>query len=140
MQATVNNTAENKLRRPKGLTLRLVVLALVMLAIAGVATLVGSLFFSTGTQTALIALVACLVSALLAHVAGEYPKGDPFIAARMAVQIVVRTALPFLVAVWGLYFAEPPLDKSLVLYMILFYLIGLVVEVQLSLNRLNAEK
>jgi len=76
----------------------------------------------------------------LAHVAGEYPKGDPFIAARMAVQIVVRTALPFLVAVWGLNFADPPLEKSLVLYMILFYLVGLVAEVQLSLSRLNAEK
>lgn len=140
MQATVNNSSENKSSLAKSLTLRLVVLALVMLVTAAVAVIVGSVFFNTGTQTALIALVTCLVSALLAHVAGEYPKGDPFIAARMAVQIVVRTAMPFLVAIWGLNFAEPPLEKSLVLYMILFYLVGLVAEVQLSLSRLNAEK
>ena len=140
MQATVNKSAGNKSILARSLMLRLAVLALVMLAVAGVAVLVGSLFFNTGTQTALIALVVCLVSTLLAHVAGEYPKGDLYIAARMAVQIVVRTALPFLVAIWGLNFAEPPLEKSLVSYIILFYLVGLVAEVQLSLIRLNAEK
>jgi hypothetical protein len=57
----------------------------------------------------------------------------------MALQIVARTLLPFVVAVWGLYFAEPPLEKSLVLYMILFYLVGLVADVQLSLGRIKAE-
>lgn len=138
MQATVNNSTKDNSSPPKSLALRLVILAVVMLAVAAAAILVGVLFFKTSAQTALIALLTCLVSALLAHVAGEYPKGDPFIAARMAVQIVVRTALPFLVALWGLNFAEPPLEKSLVLYMILFYLVGLVAEVQLSLNRLNA--
>ncbi len=140
MQATVNNSVENNSSSPKSLAFRLVVLALVMIALAAVCIVAGSLFFKTGIQTALIALVSCLVSALLAHVAGEYPKGDAYIAARMAVQIVVRTALPFLVAVWGLYFAQPPLEKSLVLYMILFYMVGLVAEVQLSLGRLNAQK
>lgn len=139
MQATVDNSID-KTSLLRSLMSRLVVLALVMIAVAAVSILVGCVFFQTGIQTALIALAACLVSALLAHVAGEYPKGDVYVAARMAMQIAVRTALPFLVALWGLYFVQPPLEKSLVLYMILFYMVGLVAEVQLSLGRLNVEK
>lgn len=122
------------------LPLRLVVLASVVVVSAIVAGLIGVLFFSTPIQVVVIAFLACLVSALLAHLAGEYPKGDPYIAARMAVQMVVRTSVPAVVTLWGLYFAEPPLEKSLVLYMILFYFAGLITDVQLTLARLNQEK
>ena len=122
----------------KGIGYRLVVLAIVVAGVGVVAGLVGTSFFQADWKTAAIALAACLVSTLLAHVAGEYPEGDELIMARMAVQMVVRSALPFLVAVWGIYFADPPFEKSLVFYMILFYLVGLVVDVQLSLARLKA--
>ena len=123
----------------KDLGFRLALLAVVVLGVGVVATLLGMMLFQTELTTAAIALVACLVSALLAHVAAEYPKGDELITARMTLQMVVRTALPFVVAVWGIYFSEPPLEKSLVFYMILFYLVGLVAEVQLSLARLRSE-
>ena len=123
----------------RGIGFRLALLAIVVVFAAVVFTSIGTLLFQTDLKTPAIALVACLVSALLAHVAGEYPKGDELVMARMAMQMVVRSALPFLVAVWGIYFADPPLEKSLVFYMILFYLVGLVADVQLSLARLNAE-
>lgn len=123
----------------RNIVFRLVLLAIVVFGAGVVATLLGMVVFQTGWKTAAIALFACLVSALFAHVAGEFPKGDELIAARMALQMVVRSVLPFVVAVWGIYFSEPPLEKSLVFYMILFYLIGLVAEVQLSLARLRIE-
>jgi len=97
MQAAMENSVPSR-----GLTRRLSLLSAVVLGSAALITLLGVLLFETSFQTAAIALVACLISALLAHVAGEYPKGDEFIAARMAVQVVVRTALPIIVAIWGL--------------------------------------
>ena len=121
----------------KGIGSRLALLAIIVAGVGVVAALVGTLLFQADWKTAAIALAACLVSTLLAHVAGEYPKGDELIMARMAVQMVVRSALPFLVAVWGIYFVDPPFEKSLVFYMILFYLVGLVVDVQLSLARIK---
>jgi len=124
----------------QGLGPRLLLLAMVVLAVGVPVAAVGVLLLGTSLKAAVVALVACLVSALLAHVAGEYPQGDMLIMARMAVQMVVRTALPFLVAVRGFYFVEPPFEKSLVFYMILFYMVGLVAEVQLSLARLDAGK
>ncbi len=119
---------------------RLVLLGLIVSVFGLIAMVIGTMVFKTDTKTGLIALVTCLISSVLAHIASEYPKGDLLVMARMAVQIVVRTILPFVVAVWGIYFAQPPLEKSLVFYMILFYMVGLVVDVQLSLTRLNAEK
>ena len=130
MQAGMWNRASSQ-----GLGPRLVLLAIVVLGSTVIASVVGVLLFSTGFKTLLVALAACLVSSLLAHVAGEYPKGDELVMARMAVQMVVRGALPFLVAVWGIYFVDPPFEKSLVFYMILFYLVGMVADVQLSLAR-----
>lgn len=118
---------------------RLAILALALTACAAVAGFVGVWMLGGSLQILLFAFLPCLVGALLAHVAGEYPKGDLYIMARMAVQIVVRTLPPFVVAVWALYFVEPPLDKSLVFYMILFYLVGLVMDVQMSLARLKSE-
>lgn len=123
----------------KGLGFRLCLLAIIVSVVAIVVILVGALLFQADLKCGLVALVACLLSTLLAHVAGVYPKGDELIMARMAVQMVVRSALPFLVAVWGIYFADPPFEKSLVFYMILFYLVGLVADVQLSLARLKAD-
>ena len=139
MQATVDNQIETPGVAPKSLTTRLLLLGLLMLVVAAVVLAISVGLFQANLQTGLIALAACFISALGAHVCGEYPKGDVYIMARMALQMVVRTALPFVVSIWGLYFAEPPLEKSLVFYMILFYLVGLVADVQMSLARLKAE-
>ena len=123
----------------KGLVTRLGYLAVIVSVVAVVAALTGTLLFDADIKTAAIAWLVCLVSALAAHASSEYPKGNEFIQARMAIQMLLRTGLPMLVAIWGIYFALPPLEKSLVFYMILFYLVGLVVDVQLNISRLNAE-
>ena len=124
---------------PAGLRKRLLILTAVMLLSGALIILAGVLLFKSDLSTATVALVTCLISSLLAHVAGEYPRGDLYFTARLAIQMMVRTGLPFAVALWGLYFAEPPLETSLVFYMILFYLIGLVTDVQLNLSRLNSQ-
>ena len=132
MLAAIENPTEDK-----SLMIRLAMLAGIMVVGGFILIALGVTLFHTELRPAVIAFITCLVSALVAHVAGEYPKGDVYIMARMAVQMVVRTSLPLVVAIWGLYFAEPPLEKSLVFYMILFYFIGLITDVQLSLARLK---
>lgn len=133
MQAATENSVPSP-----GLARRLGLLSVVVVSFSALITLLGVMLFNASFQTAVIALLACLISALLAHVAGEYPRGDEFVMARMAIQVVARTSLPVVVVIWGLYFTEPPLEKSLVFYMIFFYLVGLVTDVQLSLARLRS--
>jgi len=50
MQATVNSSTEDNSSLPRSLTMRLVILAVVMLALAAVAIAVGVLVFKTGTH------------------------------------------------------------------------------------------
>jgi hypothetical protein len=120
------------------LPIRLVVVAVVMLLAGAIAAVIGVLLFQTSLTSVLVALIACLAATLLAHVAGEYPRGDVYFAARLAIQLVVRAGIPFVVAVCGLYFVKPPLETNLVFYMILFYLVGLLTDVPLNLARLKA--
>ena len=117
---------------------RLLVVAACLFLSALVVVPLGMFVFQTSLQTALLAFFVCLVAALVAHVAGEYPEGNEFIMARMAIQMAVRTVLPFVAALWAINFANPPFEKSLVFYIIVFYLIGLVVDVQLNLARIKA--
>ena len=121
------------------LTSRMMVLSAVMLLAGVLVVAIGVGVFGTGVYEALLGWAVCTIAAVLAHIGGEYPRGDFNFAARLAIQMVVRTVPPFAVALWGTNFAEPPLEKSLVFYMILFYLIGLVTDVQLSLARLKTE-
>ncbi len=121
------------------LPVRLAVVAMVMLMAGAVVALVGILLFQTSWSSVCVAFLTCLLSTLLAHVAGEFPRGDMYFAARLAIQMVVRTGIPFLVALGGLYFVKPPLETNLVFYMILFYLIGVLTDVPLNLARLNAD-
>ncbi len=116
----------------------LALLALILASIGIVVMLVGTSIFGSSVPVVLLAWSICFLSTLLAHAAGEYPLGDSYFAARMALQLVVRTVPPFVVAVWALHFAAPPLERGLVFYMILFYLIGLIADVRLTIGRLNA--
>ena len=111
-----------------------------VMIVAGIVIIgVGSGLLGASLSNALIAWSVCTVSALLAHVGGEYPKGTHNFAARMAIQMVVRTVIPFGVALWGVKFAEPPLETSLVFYILSFYLVGTLVDVQLHVRRLKSE-
>ena len=118
---------------------RRLLLLLAIMVVSGVVIIgLGVLVMGTPWFEALLGWGVCTVAALLAHIGGEYPRGDFNFAARMAIQMVVRTAPPFLVALWGINFAEPPLETSLVFYILSFYLIGLTVDVQLHVWRLKA--
>lgn len=115
----------------------LLLLALMVLAGMSIMAL-GVIVFGTGWFEAVLGWAICTIAALVAHVGGEYPRGDFNFAARMAIQMVVRTVPPFFVALWFTKFAQPPLETSLVFYILSFYLIALTVDVQLHVWRLHA--
>ena len=120
----------------QGLPQRMVLLAGIMVAAGVVIGSLGIFGFGTSVTTFTIAWIACTASALLAHVFGEYPQGDYNFAARMALQMVVRTVPPFAVAICCIKFVEPPLETSLVFYILSFYMIGLAADIKLQLGSL----
>ena len=123
----------------KSLPLRLLALGLWLLFAGALVGVTAMTLFGSSLYLPLMAFGACFISALLAHVFSEYPQGHVYFAARMALQLTVRTILPLALCVWGLYIATPALDKSLVFFAIIFYLVGLVADVQLTLARLRSE-
>lgn len=90
-------------------------------------------------ELALISGIVCWVSAVLAYLVSQYPQGEEFILLRLALGSAMRTGPPLLIAVWLVYFRTPPVDKSFVFFIILFYLAGLAVDSWLSLARLKSE-
>lgn len=115
---------------------RLLFLTVVEL-LAGALVIPVGWFLETGVNTGFLALGVCLVSTLAAHVASEYPRGHELLMARMAMQMAIRVSIPGLVAVWGIYLRDPPLDLSLVFYIICFYFVGMVADVQVALKKLG---
>jgi len=115
---------------------RLVFLTFVEL-LAGVVAISVCWFLEINVFTGLLALGVCLVSTLAAHVASEYPRGHELLMARMAMQMAIRVSVPGLVAVWGIYLKDPPLDLSLVFYIIFFYFVGMIADVQVALKKLG---
>mgnify|MGYP001218452673 FL=1 len=117
---------------------RLIFLTVVEL-LAGVLAISVCWFLEVNVYTGLLALVVCLVSTLAAHVASEYPRGHELLMARMAMQMAIRVSIPGLVAVWGIYLKDPPLDLSLVFYIIFFYFVGMIADVQVALKKLGPD-
>jgi|GEM_PF-1323563 hypothetical protein len=117
---------------------RLIFLTVVEL-LAGVVAISVCWFLEINVFTGLLALGVCLVSTLAAHVASEYPRGHELLMARMAMQMAIRVSIPGLVAVWGIYLKDPPLDLSLVFYIIFFYFVGMIADVQVALKKLGPD-
>ena len=117
---------------------RLIFLTVVEL-LAGVLAISVCWFLEINVYTGLLALVVCLVSTLAAHVASEYPRGHELLMARMAMQMAIRVSIPGLVAVWGIYLKDPPLDLSLVFYIFFFYFVGMIADVQVALKKLGPD-
>jgi len=115
---------------------RLIFLTVVEL-LAGVVAISVCWFLEINVFTGLLSLGVCLVSTLAAHVASEYPRGHELLMARMAMQMAIRVSVPGLVAVWGIYLKDPPLDLSLVFYIIFFYFVGMIADVQVALKKLG---
>lgn len=109
----------------------------VMLVAGAIVIGIGWGLFSASLQNGLTAWIVCTVSASVAHIFSEYPQGDEYFGARLAAQMVIRTMVPFSVAIWGVKFASPPLETSLVFYILAFYLVGVMTDVQLQVQHLN---
>ncbi len=122
-----------------GLLKRMSLLAAIVIGAGVLFVAVGVFLFKTDAYVGVLAVCVCTVATLLAHLFADVPKGDEYILLRLALGMFVRTGLPLLVAVWALYFADPPLEKSLVFYIILLYLVGLVADVLLNVNRLKQQ-
>jgi hypothetical protein len=120
-----------------GLKNRLLLLA-IGLSLFGAATiLMVRSFFDVNLNMAILALVVCVISSLVAHVVGEYPKGDDNFAARLAGSLMARTAMPFLLVVIVKLTPGLPFERAFVLFIILFYLVGLIADVSMQVSRMN---
>ena len=86
---------------------------------------------------AILAFGVCVISSLVAHVVGEYPSGDDYFAARMALSITARTGPPFLAVVIVKLLPGLPFESGFVFLVILIYLVGLIVDVALHVARLK---
>ena len=120
-----------------GLKNRLLLLAVGLSLFGAVAILLVSSFFEVNLNMAVLALVVCVISSLVAHVVGEYPKGDDYFAARLAGSLVARTALPFLLVVIVKLSPDLPFERAFVLFIILFYLVGLIADVSMQVSRMK---
>lgn len=123
----------------RGLMYRISLLVAAMLLAGALVFGVGVLLLGGSASICLMAWAVCAVSAIAAHVGSEYPRGGHNFAARLAIQMLARTIPPFAFAIWGIKFAQPPLETSLVFYILAFYLTGLVIDIQLQLGRLNQQ-
>lgn len=109
-----------------------------LVALAGVLSVVtGHYLFGTDWQVGWLATGVCALASGAAHLAGGFPQGEAFALARLFSGLAVRTVPPMLLALWGRKIAEPPLEKSLVLFIILLYLVGLLADVWLNVWRIK---
>ena len=83
------------------------------------------------------AWLICLVGTVVGHLASEYPHGNEFVLLRLTSAMVCRTLPPMGFAIWGMKMREPPLQKEVLVVLILAYLIGLAVDSYLSLQRIK---
>ena len=133
-------SSESETVRSFSLLKRLAVIAVVMLAVGALAIWAVYQFELCKMWLAFSALAVCVISSLVAHVAGEYPSGDENFAARLALSMAVRTGLPFLAVIVVKASPEIPFESGFVLLVILFYCVGLVVDVSLHSARLKASQ
>jgi hypothetical protein len=117
---------------------RLVILASVMIAVGAIAIGVAVPFGILPLSLAVLALLTCVVSSLVAHVAGEYPSGHEFFMARLTASMSIRTGLPLLVVLFAKLSDRIPFKPAFVFYIILFYLVGLFADVALHMWRSQA--
>ena len=126
--------------RSFSLVTRLGLIATVVLVVGALSLWAVYYFEFCDMRLAILALAVCVISSLVAHVAGEYPSGDENFAARLALSMAVRTGLPLLAVIVVKASPEIPFESGFVLLVILFYCVGLVVDVSLHSARLKASQ
>ena len=115
--------------------LLLIAATLVVSAVIAIPVLVG--FQQVDVEMAGLAFLVCVISSLVAHIVGEYPSGDDYFAARLALSLSARTLLPFLVVLMAKLSPAIPFEPGFVLLIILFYFVGMVVDVFFHVKRLK---
>lgn len=119
------------------LPVRLMLMSAILLVVGVVSIGLAVQFELVSFQMAALAFLVCGISSLLAHVAGEYPSGDDNFAARLALSMAVRTGPPFLLVILLKINSDSPLPKGFVVLIVLFYIVGLSVDVSMQSLRLN---
>ena len=132
--------SQNRLPMGRSMTHRMCVLVAALLLAGLIVFGIGVWLLGGSVAVCLIAWAICTVSAIAAHIGSEFPRGEYNFAARLAIQMLVRTIPPFALAIWGTKFANPPLETSLVFYILAFYLTGLMTDIQLQLGRLKVQQ
>jgi len=117
---------------------RCLAILIVFQIVLGVVVLLLVTVFQADLPMAMVAWAVCAVGSTIAHLFSWYPKGNEFLMARLAGAMVSRTAPALGVAVWGLKFCEPRIEKSTVLILVLVYMAGLVADSYLNLRRSRA--
>jgi len=126
--------------RPLGLLTRLAIIAGVLVIVGGLAIWLAFQYQLCEFGLSVAALVVCVISSLVAHVAGEYPSGQNNYAARLALSTAVRTGLPFLAVIVVKIVPSLQFESGFVLLVILFYCVGLAVDVPLQTARIKASQ
>lgn len=124
--------------QPGSLLTRLALIIAVMLLVGGGAAALGIQMQWVATSSVVSGLVVCLVASVLAHIAGEFPKGDALFMARLALSMAVRSGIPFLFVLIVKLTEMVPFGNGFVVYIVTFYLLGLFVDVLLTVRRLGS--
>lgn len=119
------------------LPIRLALIAAVMLVVGGGLATVGVQLGWVSIPAVFSGLAVCLTASVLAHLAGEFPRGDALFMARLALSMAVRTGLPFLFVLIVKLTELVPFGIGFVVYIVTFYLLGLVLDILLTVQRLN---
>lgn len=120
-----------------GMATRLLILAAVMLVVGALTISAAVHFQVVELEAAVLALIVCVISSQLAHIVGEYPSGDDYFMARLAASISVRTGIPLFAVVFVKLSPKIPFEPAFVFFIVLFYLVGLFVDVALHVLRLK---
>ncbi len=119
------------------LSYRLGLIVLIFSVVGGLVSFAVLTFSLAEPSELWVAIGACVISSLVAHVAGEYPSGDDKFMARLGGGMFARTSLPFLVVITTQLASPEPVSGGFVLLVILFYLVGLVADVSLHVLRMK---
>ena len=95
---------------------RLLIIAIVFAVVGALSIWVVTTFDLVSSRLAWLALVACVISSLVAHLLGEYPSGEEKFMARLGGGMVARTSLPFLFVIYVQMTTSEPLGSAFVIW------------------------
>jgi hypothetical protein len=111
----------------------LLIPVLVCLATVAAARIAGG--FEIAISAALAA-IACLGGAAVAHVFNIFPRGDYLITSRLMLSSAARVVLPLTLLAVCKSFRPDLLERGMVYFVILFYLVGLLTDLATRMHRL----